>query len=87
MTYKYFLSTLIGAFVHIDLVYSVSFDPYKLKQDYVKFCFVLFCFHKKGIVSLKFPLSSQPVLGDWKIDATVQVYFISIYTSRSFSLE
>ena len=27
-----------------------------------------------GIVSLKFPLSSQPDLGDWKIEVVYKVY-------------
>ena len=30
-------------------------------------------FYNIGIISLKFPLSSQPVLGDWKIEALFQV--------------
>ena len=33
----------------------------------------LIFFYNIGIISLKFPLSSQPVLGDWKIEALFQV--------------
>ena len=64
----------------------VSFIPHELRfylsLVYVHMVHIFFFFKTKdtliffyniGIISLKFPLSSQPVLGDWKIEALFQV--------------
>ena len=46
-----------------------------LHVQYMEECIILIAFGViTGIVSLKFPLSSQPDLGDWKIEAVCKVY-------------
>lgn len=40
--------------------------------------------HTLGIVSLKFPLSSQPLLGDWKIEAEVKVFSEPTWVCKKF---
>ena len=44
--------------------------------DLVQLCIILIAvlIIITGIVSLKFPLSSQPDLGDWKIEAVCKVF-------------
>ena len=43
--------------------------------DLVQLCIILIAVGIiTGIVSLKFPLSSQPDLGDWKIEAVCKVF-------------
>ena len=46
-----------------------------LHVQYMEECIILIAFGIiTGIVSLKFPLSSQPDLGDWKIEVVYKVY-------------
>ena len=51
-----------------------------------KKCIILIAFGIiiTGIVSLKFPLSSQPNLGDWKIEAVCKVYTYFFFSFSNY---